>query len=104
MPKNTNDPLELMVAQTLDSCGIAYSCPDQEKWGKPGERLDFYVPLWSTYIEVKMYGTARIHPQVEGVSNCIVLIGIMAVTHFCNLLIMSKGLTDAIGDVSGGKA
>ncbi len=86
MAKNTTDPLELMVARTLDECSIGYRCPDQEKWGVFGSRLDFYIPLWDIYIECKAWGTPRIHPQVENVNNCIILTGLAATARFCDLV------------------
>lgn len=86
MPKNTTDPLEKLVAETLDRWKIIYICPDQinDSSGRP--RLDFYVPSWDMYIECKAWGSSRLHKQVEEVNNCIVLIGMKATERFCMLL------------------
>lgn len=88
--KYTNDPLEILVAKTLDKLGIEYTCPDQLK---ESITLDFYIPRWNLYIECKAWGSYRLHKQVEDVNNCIVLIGLDATKLFCNMLIKKEAET-----------
>lgn len=86
LPKNTNDPLEMLVAKTLDHLEIRYVCPDSDKGFSTLKKLDFFIPDWNLYIECKAWGSARLHKQVEEVNNCIVLIGLAATARFCEML------------------
>lgn len=81
--KHTNDPLEQKISKTLDSLKIEYNCPDQMKGNG---RLDFYLPFYDIYIECKAHSSPRLHEQINGNSNVIVLIGEKSVNLFCNLL------------------
>lgn len=85
---NMRCPLEAQVESTLDDLAIHYVRPDRIAETKRGAMLplDFYIPQWGLYIEVKAWGTDRIHPQIERVSNGFVVIGPIATQKFCDML------------------
>ena len=75
------DPLEQKIAAALDESGIRYR---HETEG--GQRLDFYLPDFDTYIEVKRFHSPRIAQQTETQDNIIVLQGVKSVELFIKLL------------------
>lgn len=78
------DPLEAQVALALDCAGIKY-----EKEKAPSH-LDFYLPKYGIYIEVKSFHTARTNEQLKREHNVIVLQGATAVAVFCTFLLLSN--------------
>ena len=72
-------PLERLVAHALDLAGIKY-LTDFE--GKSPAHLDFYLPDYDIYLEIKGGYSPRIARQLKRAPNVIVLQGIMATTFF----------------------
>lgn len=78
-----NDELETELAETLESTGIKF---DHELSGSTGRKLDFYLPAYDVYIEVKKFYSDRSEVQLQSQENVILLQGRKAVKFFCNLL------------------
>jgi hypothetical protein len=66
-----SDVMELEFAALLDKFKISYSRPDQTKGGG---RLDFYLPEFRLYVEVKTYECPRLLDQIKSVNGESVLI------------------------------
>ncbi len=64
------DPMEEMVERWLLANGIAYRRADDMK-----TRLDFFLPDFDVYIEVKRYHTPRINKQLERAPDVIIIQG-----------------------------
>jgi len=65
------DHLEKQIAEVLDSLGIDFVHESEDKY----QGLDFYLPKYDVYIEVKQFHTSRISKQMESEDNVIVLQG-----------------------------
>jgi hypothetical protein len=82
--------LEKQMADLLESNGIAFTRPEQDQHDPT--TLDFYLPDFKTYIEVKMYHSSRIDRQFEAVpkdATAILLQGLDCVRQFekiCKLI------------------
>ena len=75
--------MERLVAQALRRSGIRYA-----REHEPGNvaTLDFYLPDFDAYIEVKRFHSDRIAGQMKRAPNVIVLQGEAAVQLFCDIL------------------
>lgn len=76
-------PLEKQMASLLDRCGIDYTRPEQDR--RDPTNLDFYLPDFDLYVEVKQFHTPRVEKQLELVpkkANALVLQGMTAVLQF----------------------
>lgn len=80
MPKQplSVDPMEAMIAYALDAAKIPYT---REMNG-----LDFYLPTFDVYIEVKQFHSTRIADQMGRVDNVIAAQGRGAVSLLCGLI------------------
>ena len=78
------DPIEKIVADTLDAFGIAYHA-DGEK-GNQDKRLDFYLPHHDLFIECKQFHTKRTADQLTRHENVIVIQGKKAALFFKSLI------------------
>lgn len=77
------DELERKVGKALSDANIKFIHDSQG-----GEqRLDFYLPEFNLYIEVKKYHSDRISGQLLLADNIIVLQGERSVIFFINMLI-----------------
>lgn len=87
--RQISDPIELMIAQSLNMANIEY-IHESERTGipqLPGQRnLDFEIPAWKIFIEVKQFHTDRIADQIKGFENVIVIQGIEAARFFCQMV------------------
>ena len=81
---NFADDLERMVGEALYNSGIEF------KHESEGAFLDFWIPNWRVYIEVKKYHTDRINSQLRHFDNVVLLMGTKAVNEFCKLLKQSN--------------
>ena len=72
---NFADHLEEHVARSLDECGIEFIHESESK----DQILDFYLPFFDVYIEVKQYYTSRTSTQLSTEDNVIVVQGRLAV-------------------------
>jgi hypothetical protein len=81
---NFADELEQMVGEALYEAGIEF------KHESEGAMLDFIVPEWNCFIEVKKYHTHRISKQLSFYTDVILLMGRQSVIQFCNLLKQSN--------------
>jgi hypothetical protein len=75
-----SDHLEEMLHNALKEAGIE-AIHESE-----GAILDFYLPKYETYIEVKQYHSDRIAKQMTKADNIIVLQGKKSVELFIKLL------------------
>lgn len=73
-----DDPIEQEFMKLCDDYGIVYTRPE-----RAGGRIDFYLPEFKLYVEVKAHSCERLHSQLEsieaGKNAAMVLIGIEAV-------------------------
>ena len=70
------DPMESIIAGALQDIGAEYYL-DGESPNQTG--LDFYLPAFGIYIEVKQFHSKRITEQTARVENVIVAQGFTAV-------------------------
>jgi len=80
------DHLEKRVAQALDECGIEFVHESENK----EQILDFYLPFFDVYIEVKQFHTDRIAKQMSSKDNVIAVQGAKAVELLHIILLRSK--------------
>jgi hypothetical protein len=71
------DFLEEYIARALDDAGITYTTH---------QRLDFYLPAYGVYIEVKQYHSPRADAQLASQEDIILLQGKKSVDLFIKLL------------------
>jgi hypothetical protein len=76
------DHLEAMVAAALTDNGIEFIHESQNK----DQGLDFFLPLFDVYIEIKQYHSERISRQMASQNNVIALQGTKAVNFFIEVL------------------
>lgn len=85
----TNDPIELEFMAMCDRHGI--TCIRPQEWGS---RLDFYLPGFDLYVEVKAYSCERLHGQLEsanaGPCPVMVLVGLRSVKILEQLISFKK--------------
>ena len=75
--------LEKEMMALLESNGIVFTRPESDR--RDPTTLDFYLPGFNTYVEVKLFHTERIARQLEPVpkgATAIVLQGVNAVRDF----------------------
>ena len=75
------DPLEEVVAEALTAAGIRFT---REPHNTPP--LDFYLPDFGVFVEVKQFHSDRIARQTAAAPNVVVIQGRAAVELFTNLL------------------
>lgn len=82
MNRDISDPLERLIADGLNALGVKWEHPDHPI------RLDFYLPDYNTYIEVKQFYTPRTEKQLEyhKGANIILLQGKEAVRTYLKML------------------
>ena len=73
------DPVERIVADALDRAGVVYETTNSLE-------LDFYLPSYEIYIEVKQYHSPRISEQMSRDANVIAIQGIEAARAFADLV------------------
>lgn len=77
------DPLEKKMAAILERSGIEFTRPERDR--NDPTNLDFYLPAFDVYIEVKQFHSDRIARQLASVpekSTAIVLVGPSAIAAF----------------------
>lgn len=82
-PRVGNCPLEQRIAAALDAAGVAYRTDFE---GAVREHLDFYLPAYDVYIDVKGGHSDRTSRQMARAANVIVLQGNLAVELFAELM------------------
>lgn len=88
-----SDPIEAIVAGALARAGVVYIRDGQgETFG-----LDFYLPSFGVYIEVKAYHTARVSDQMARAADVIVIQGRAAAEAFAAMLDGARGSQRAEG-------
>lgn len=75
---NYSDELEKQIGDTLVKCGINFN---------RNQRLDFYLPDFDIYIEVKKYHSERSNSQLASQDNIILIQGKKAIDFFCKRLL-----------------
>jgi hypothetical protein len=88
LPK-TVDPCEEMVRRALVARGIEFIEEGDKAMPVPG--LDFYIPAWEVYLELKQFHSPRISDQMARADNVIAIQGKHAAYVF-SCLIKSQGL------------
>lgn len=87
---HTNDPVELATAKVFRHFDIKFTRPDKDGSGN----LDFYLPEYQLYVEVKAWSCERLHTQLRASgkerAGIVVLIGIEAVRKFGAMLLDIK--------------
>lgn len=77
-----SDHLEKQLAEALENSGIEYIHESE----KGNQNLDFYLPYFDLYIEVKQYHSDRISKQMSSKDNVIAIQGIKSVNFLINVL------------------
>lgn len=77
-----SDHLESEVADTLENAGIDFIHESESK----DQQLDFYLPNYDVYIEVKQYHSDRILKQLGSKDNVIVLQGKASISFLSHVL------------------
>jgi hypothetical protein len=86
-----NDPMELIIAAALTDAGIRFHHQTDKNSKAFAARLDFYLPDYEVYIEVKRMSTHRIASQMGRVANVIAVQGKPAVEVMAGLIRQSGG-------------
>ena len=84
----TDDPIERATKEALQSAGVRFECNVR---ATNGRFLDFYLPDFDLYIEVKQFHSERITTQIAGLENVIVIQGRPAAAAF-RALLEARGL------------
>lgn len=79
--KQLTCPLENKVRQRLTDAGIAFIEEEHNDC-----QLDFYLPTYGVYIEVKSGHTPRSDKQLQRAPNIIMIQGSQSVDLFCDML------------------
>jgi len=82
-----SDPLESQIAAALDEAGIVYFT-DYE--GKSPANMDFYLPTYDLYLEIKGGHSDRISGQMARHPNVIAIQGMKSVAFIVKLLVNKK--------------
>lgn len=77
------DPIEAIVASALTSAGVAFE-RDGANTSRPP--LDFYLPDFDLYIEVKQFHSDRIAGQMAKAENVIAIQGRAAALAFARMI------------------
>lgn len=77
-----SDPVERVVAEALTMAGVAF-VDDRDPRAK---NLDFYLPDFDVFIEVKQFHANRIARQMAKVENIIVIQGLSAAQTFAKII------------------
>jgi len=80
--KKPLDPVEQTIADALES--IPYTVEGDEE--HPPGNLDFYVPSWGVFIEVKRFHSPRIADQMNRQENVIAVQGLSTAIVFASLI------------------
>lgn len=80
------DHLEKKVAQALDDVEIEFIHESENK----EQVLDFYLPFFDVFIEVKQFHTDRISKQMSSKDNVIAVQGTKSVNLLVTMLLRSK--------------
>ena len=77
-----HDPIEGIVGSALSVRGVRYVCDGDGDT----KALDFYLPDFGVYIEVKQFHTERVSEQMTRDPNIIVIQGRAAAEAFASLI------------------
>jgi hypothetical protein len=80
------DGLEILLAQYLTDKGIEFIHESQDK----NIKLDFYLPDFDVYIEVKRYHADRVNRQLALKENVILLQGKKSIEMFMSFITASN--------------
>ena len=81
-PLSISNPLEQAIADKLTALNIEFRHDSQGGT----KNLDFYLPAYDVYIEVKQFSTPRSKEQLERADNVILIQGVKALEFFVNHL------------------
>lgn len=77
-------PVEKAFMALCEKREIKYTRPEKEKHNS--SNLDFYLPYYGLYVEVKAFSCDRIHDQIKDHGSVMVLVGESAVQAFGELI------------------
>lgn len=80
-----SDHLEQRVAEALDEVGIEFIHESEDK----EQALDFYLPCFDVYIEIKQFHADRISRQMLSKDNVIAVQGMKSVNLLVGILLRS---------------
>jgi hypothetical protein len=86
---NPNCPLENQVAEALTKAGVRFVRDSEES-----KNLDFYLPDFNIYLEIKGGFTKRIANQCKRDANVIVVQGVKSTEFICRLIKTLKNNKD----------
>ena len=75
------DPVETTLERAFNEAGIEYRRADANP-----RHLDFYLPAFDLYVEVKRYHTDRTAKQMERVPDIVVIQGMKAAVAFARMI------------------
>ncbi len=81
-----SDDLEKKVAEAMDEVGIRFIHESEDK----ELTLDFYLPYFDVYLEVKKFHADRIERQMASKDNVIAIQGAKSVQLLITMLLRSK--------------
>lgn len=76
------DPAECIIADGLNDAGISFVHETQNK----DQKLDFFLPDFGVFIEVKQFSTPRTADQIKDREDVIVVQGKHAARQFVQML------------------
>lgn len=76
------DYLEKIIAQSLNDAGIEFVHESESK----EQSLDFYLPKFGVYLEIKQFHSERIAKQMAAKDNVIAIQGTQSVNFIIKLL------------------
>lgn len=79
---NYSDEQERKIGEAFKSKGIDFIHESED----PSQKLDFYLPWYNVYIEVKQYHAERIGRQMASADNVIAIQGKESVEFFIKML------------------
>ena len=80
------DHLEKKLAEALDEVGIQFVHESENS----EQELDFYIPFFDVYIEVKQFHAERIARQMSSKDNVLDVQGMKSIDLFVTMLLRSK--------------
>jgi hypothetical protein len=81
---NITDPLEKSLALAFDDAGVEYVHESEQ--GNHNNGIDFYLPKYGVYVEVKQYHSDRVSEQLKRHEEVIVIQGKASVNYFALLV------------------
>ena len=85
MRRINDDPVERIIEDFLIETGVSYIKDQRHPYAD--RTLDFYLPTYDLFIEVKQFHTERAVKQLAGLTNVLLVQGIPAARALVKLLL-----------------